>query len=120
MIRLSLPFPPRAVSPNSRGHWRKGHHAAREYRNACFVQAAKQLRASQRHAWERATAEATVYVPDLRRRDRDNLAASLKALWDGLVDAGVLADDYGLRHEPLKVEMDRENPRVEVVLRPLT
>ncbi|WP_162786781.1 hypothetical protein [Janibacter anophelis] len=31
--------------------------------------------------------------PDRRRRDEDNLFATLKPLADGLVDAGVVADD---------------------------
>lgn len=32
-------------------------------------------------------------VPDRRRRDADNLAATLKVCQDALVDAGVLAED---------------------------
>lgn len=33
------------------------------------------------------------YVPDKRRRDVDNTVPTLKALCDGLVDAGVVPDD---------------------------
>lgn len=31
--------------------------------------------------------------PDRRRRDEDNIIATAKPLWDGLVDAGVVDDD---------------------------
>lgn len=39
------------------------------------------------------TVDLTWHVPDRRRRDADNLVPTLKALCDGLVDAGVAADD---------------------------
>lgn len=32
-------------------------------------------------------------TPDARRRDEDNLVATAKAAWDGLVDAGIVEDD---------------------------
>ena len=58
--------------------------------------------------------QATFYFRDLRRRDRDNLLASLKAAFDGLADAHILEDDSGLVHLPVRIEKDRENPRVEL------
>jgi len=41
----------------------------------------------------KATAIVTVYRRDKRRVDPDNFAARLKGYWDGLVAAGLLADD---------------------------
>lgn len=35
----------------------------------------------------------TWYVPDHRRRDTDNVVPTLKALCDGIVDAGIVPDD---------------------------
>uniref|UniRef100_A0A6M3JTT8 Uncharacterized protein n=1 Tax=viral metagenome TaxID=1070528 RepID=A0A6M3JTT8_9ZZZZ len=43
----------------------------------------------------KAIVKYTFIVPDLRRRDPDNLIASCKAILDGLVDAGVIRDDSG-------------------------
>ena len=51
-----------------------------------------------------------------RRRDRDNLLASLKAAFDGLADAGLVADDSGLIHMPVEQYIDRADPRVELVV----
>lgn len=116
MIRLTLPLPPKALSPNARGHWSKKAKATKAYRTRAEMEARK-IPARYRVGWERAVASAVFYVPDARRRDIDNLAASLKAAWDGIVAAGVLADDSGLQHEPLRVEIDRKNPRVELVIR---
>jgi len=64
--------------------------------------------------WKRAECQAVFYVRDRRRRDRDNLLASLKAAFDGVTDAHVLEDDAGLVHKPVDVQVDRSNPRVEL------
>lgn len=44
-------------------------------------------------ALRRARIDAWITWPDGRRRDRHNLAPTIKALVDGVVDAGVLPDD---------------------------
>lgn len=41
----------------------------------------------------RARVEFEFAYPDRRRRDRHNLAPTVKALMDGLIDAGLLPDD---------------------------
>lgn len=51
-----------------------------------------------------------------RRRDRDNAAARLKPYWDGLEDAGLVADDAELIHLPVGMSLDRERPRVGLAL----
>ena len=43
--------------------------------------------------------------------------ASLKATFDGLVDAGLLHDDSALTHLPLVFLVDAKNPRVELLLK---
>lgn len=45
---------------------------------------------------ERARLVVTVSLPDRRRRDLHNFTPTIKALVDGLVDAGVLPDDDAL------------------------
>lgn len=71
---------------------------------------------SQTMPWRSATTQATFYHKDSRRRDRDNLLASIKAGFDGLRDAGLLIDDDELTHLPVVREVDRSNPRVEIEL----
>lgn len=88
-----LPAPPAGLSPNARlNRWRRTElrHA---YQAAVL---AAVLAAYPRHSWPRlASAHGTVTFafPDRRRRDIDNLFASLKCAIDVLVRLGVIADD---------------------------
>ena len=112
-MRIVLGLPPRELSPNARVHWAKKARAAKAYRMVAFI-AARNVPGWMRPRWELAEAQATFYLPDARRRDGDNLSASLKAAWDGIVDAEILADDCGLKiHSPLLC-IDRARPRVEI------
>ena len=66
--------------------------------------------------------ELAVFWPDRRRRDADNVA---KAVLDGMHShkrrgAGVIADDSQVRDLRVTTSVDREAPRVEVVVRMLT
>jgi Holliday junction resolvase RusA-like endonuclease len=111
-IGVVLPLPDRRLSPNSRVCWQAKARSVKAYRAFSFSLA-------QRYPsrWKAASAEATFYFRDKRRRDRDNLLASLKAAFDGIAAAGVVEDDADLTHLPVRVEVDRENPRVEIILR---
>ena len=101
-VSLDLPWPPAALNPNRARslHWTARHGAAKQYRSDCF------LTAKARTGWLRrnkapvpmplpapVSATVTFWMPDRRRRDLDNLLAAMKPAWDGLVDAGLLADD---------------------------
>lgn len=94
MIVIDLPFPPAALSPNKREKWEK-IVAIKAYRNA-VGQLAKSVR-NQAPALFPLKAPVQMRVvfmlSDRRRRDADNLIARFKAGQDGLVDAGILADD---------------------------
>jgi Holliday junction resolvase RusA-like endonuclease len=67
--------------------------------------------------WKEATCQVHWYARDSRRRDKDNCLSSLKATFDGLVDAGLLEDDSALTHLPLVILVDPKNPRVELLLK---
>lgn len=58
----------------------------------------------------------TFYWKDRRGRDIRNAESMMKAAYDGIVDASVLADDsYDvLTHLPTVFECDPECPRVEI------
>lgn len=83
-MNIVLPWPPKALSPNARQHWAALANAKRAYRRACAWQAAEQ---GVRHTPAEKIAMSLVFVPpDRRRRDWDNLIASMKAGLDGLAD----------------------------------
>lgn len=70
--------------------------------------------------FERCHAEVTLYFARAGRRDTaDNMVGAVKPIWDGLRDAGVLADDDAahLTVNRLTLAMDAKHPRVEIVLR---
>lgn len=112
-MRFVLPLPPRELSPNVRSHWAKKAKAVKSYRLRAWVEARNATNAK-RLEWERAEVRTTFYLPDLRRRDPDNLMAAMKAAWDGIVDAHVLTDDRYLITYPPTLELDRKRPRVVV------
>ncbi len=99
-VTIQLPTPPSALKPNERVHWRVKAKATKAYREAARWAA----HAPHPSAWKAAEIQAHFRFKQDRRRDRDNLLASLKAAFDGLVDAGLLADDSGVTHLPTTYE----------------
>lgn len=115
-ITITIPIPPAGNSPNARGHWRKKHRAtakARADAHACATSALN----SERPNWESANVHVRWYGKDRRclKLDTTNAEASLKASLDGLTDAGLWIDDRRVRVVDLVIDVDRENPRVELV-----
>lgn len=81
---VTLPWPPKTLSPNARVHWAKLARAKKEYREACawaaVYQGAKRVRAEKLHI-------ALTFTPPSRRRfDIDNCLARMKSGLDGLAD----------------------------------
>ena len=113
-ITISLSIPPPELSPNGRYHWAAKSRQVKKYR----AQAQLLCRAQtyEKPRWKQATVSVVWYHPDRRRRDRDNLQASLKAAFDGIADAGIVDNDSGLIHLPAALEIDRQNPRVEITI----
>lgn len=56
-----------------------------------------------------------------RKKDPDNIAAAVKFIWDGLVEADVIKNDGWLENGGWsnKFEIDKENPRIEVKIKEL-
>jgi crossover junction endodeoxyribonuclease RusA len=117
-MTFTLPLPPKELSPNARVHWAAKAAVTKWYRAEARV-AGWRVPAGQRPGWTEAVASVVVYAPTRRRMDRDNALASLKSAFDGLVDAGILADDAGLHHAPLRLEHDKARPRVEITIEPV-
>ncbi len=126
-ITLTFPWFPRELSPNARVHWAERAEATSLYREECGWMAKTQVQPNQDIHTDPpfsapVLATTTFYVKDKRRRDMNNLDASLKAMWDGIVDAGILADDdyKHLRHAESKLVVEpKGTKRVEVTLEEL-
>src|SRR3990167_1599705 len=96
MITLTLPFPPKELSPNSRCGWRAKAAAVQAYRHECRVETMNVLFDVLPQSYPLTspiTVTITFILKDKRRHDWDNLLASFKAGLDGIVDAGLLPDD---------------------------
>lgn len=92
--RLSLPWPPKELSPNYRGHWGPVASAKKKYRFAVRILALQQPIPFIEDIVEDAPIflEVEFYPPDNRPRDLDNMIASFKAGQDGLADAWKVND----------------------------
>ena len=126
-ISLTFPWPPKELSPNvaRRLHWAKKATATKQYRSDCGWEAKLQTWDKDDKAYyfeslaSPVLATVTFHVKDKIRRDIGNLDASLKPLWDGIVDAGILADDdyKHLRHGESKVVVEPKGTKhIEVTL----
>lgn len=117
-LLVTVAIPSRVLSPNARAHWSMVMKAKRAARVEAW--AAVQVAMHEQSVtgkWKAAECRVVWFARDSRRRDRDNLLATLKATFDGLVDGGLLVDDAGLTHLPLAVEVDSKRPRVELHLK---
>lgn len=86
-----LPWPPAILSPNKRPHWRALARAKASYRAACALSVLDQKVPAP--AWRQMDVRLVFIAPDRRKRDRDNLGASMKAGLDGLADAWRINDN---------------------------
>lgn len=113
-LTVVLPLPSEGLSPNDRvSRWDKSR-AVRKYRRDAGYAAIHALDRRRPPRWGRAIVQPTFYFRERRHRDSDNLQGSLKAAFDGLVDAKILQDDRWLVPLPPKVEIDARDPRVEL------
>lgn len=82
--RFVLPWPPAGLSPNARLHWAALSKLKKQYREACRLQVLAQG-AQPMQGCLRVQLE--FVPPNRRKRDWDNLVASMKSGLDGLADA---------------------------------
>lgn len=110
---LSLPWDKPPLSMNDRRHWRAKHQWTHTLRGtACLLARSTGIPHLD------ACSVTLVYHPrDRRRRDEDNLFATLKPLADGLVDAGVVTDDTpDLMSKTCRIGDVRKLPRLLLVV----
>ena len=96
-MKLSLSWPAKELSPNSRTHWAQRAKAAKAYRSEAW---AKAWAAYQPFCLldKAITVSLLFHPPDKRRRDLDNMLSSMKPALDGISDAiGVDDQHFSLR-----------------------
>lgn len=84
-LHVTLPWPPSALNPNKREHYMALSKAKKSYRWACAM-LARDAGAVKMRPDSRLHLALTFVPPDKRRRDLDNLIASMKSGLDGLAD----------------------------------
>lgn len=105
MLEITLPWPPKELSPNARLHWSKKSKAAKGYRHACYMLAIQSGAKAgipwvgDIHLW------IDFYPPDRRHRDDDNMIAAFKAGRDGLADALGVDDKRFRTHQYVKEQI---------------
>ena len=114
-IKITVGIPARVLSPNTRCHWAMKAKATKSARIESWASTQIAMNGMKGN-WIAAECQVYWYARDSRVRDRDNCLASLKATFDGLKDGGLLKDDSGLIHLPLRLFVDSKNPRVELFL----
>ncbi len=114
-ISITLPLPHKSLSPNktigSLGARLGKSAATKKYRKAAEMLARSEMKGD---PWPAAEVQCTFYHKIARKRDKDNALASMKAAFDGIADAGVVADDSDITYLPVVMLKSKENPRVEI------
>lgn len=92
MSTITLPWPPKALTPHAKGHWRPKAAATKTYRaTACVLTKAARLDCN-----PNARLVFRFHPPNRARRDLHNLPIQMKAAIDGIADA-MGCDDHGFR-----------------------
>jgi crossover junction endodeoxyribonuclease RusA len=92
---LTLPWPPKELSPNARTHWAALARAKAQYRQACAWTAKAQ--GARRIAADKLHLSLVFFAPTRRAYDLDNALARMKSGLDGLADVlGVDDKSWGL------------------------
>lgn len=116
-LLVRIPLPERPCWPNWVGHWAQKAAAKRKLR-----QAAKEagLAARDVSGLEEPLAAANVtcqfHFPERRHRDKDNALAAMKAAFDGLQDAGIVENDTNFTYQPVTLDCDPADPRVDIIV----
>lgn len=80
------------LSANDKMHWAARSRLTKQLRQWGYL-LGREGEGVARLGLRHARVEMEFAYPDRRRRDRSNLAPTVKAIMDGLIDAGLLPDD---------------------------
>lgn len=91
-VNLTLPWPPKELSPNARRHYQALARSKKAYREACAWTAKQQGAARLKPG--ALSVHLEFVPPDRRPRDWDNMLAAVKSGLDGLADVLGVDDHY--------------------------
>jgi hypothetical protein len=91
-VHLVLPFPPKGLNPNERPNRYEKAAVIRDYRGQCCIYAL-QARNRKTIALQAPVQAWVTFICKDKLWDQDNAIASLKAMWDGIVDSGLIPGD---------------------------
>ena len=118
-VTISFPEPAERLMSNDRPHWSRRARLTRIWRTAAALHAHKRLGPGKAaRAQPPSYVRVTFPVPVNRRRDSDGPAPTVKAIVDGLVDAGCWPDDTPDYVETLGSRFDKDAELVVVELIP--
>ena len=119
-MMIVLPWPDRRLSPNARLHWGARAKLAGEARRVGYVMAWAAPISDRAELREASNLRLTIRLspPDKRRRDQDNLVASLKATLDGIASA-CRFDDSRIRQTVVDWAPPVAGGSVQVILEPM-
>jgi crossover junction endodeoxyribonuclease RusA len=107
-IEAVIPVPPRELSPNARVHWGARLRVQREYQRQveCAIAMSMATRGLIKPQWTAAVVDYRFVFRVRRRRDRDNLIASLKTAQDCLQRLRIVVDDSAVRIGSVEIDVD--------------
>lgn len=114
MMTVTLGWPSRALSPNARSHWAALARAKKAARIEGFYAATSGLLPDD----VSVSIQVTFIPPNARRRDLDNLIASIKPHLDGISDAIEIDDSRWIWAAPVIAKPEKPG-RVVVTLTPV-
>jgi Holliday junction resolvase RusA-like endonuclease len=115
-LTVTLPLPPKELSPNARTHWAKKANAVKSARREAYIRARNVV--IHPPLWSAASVQIRWFTRTATRPDADNALASCKPIFDGLTDARIFSDDKDLAHLPIIFAKDPMNPRIELTITP--
>jgi len=119
--RIKLELPPKSLHPNRRATWQAKMRERGAYRKSCCGAGLAEVHVAfdgVAPCWAAATVRLVYHFGGGRSQlhDPDNLIAWGKTSIDGLVDAGIFADDRGLVWLPAEQDRGAVEPWLEVVI----
>jgi len=115
-MKITLEWPSRILSPNSRSHWRVKHKETKRARKNAYE---KTLMSGYNNEWLAGNDGMMVlslafYPPDKRKRDDDNLIAMMKPSRDGIAAALGIDDSRFKTIVEVMPPVGKNKKRVEI------
>jgi len=122
ILTVTIPLPPPILNLNMHiRHWSQRHRPMKAYKEAACLATLDAINRNPEFRRALPLGEIqiipTMYFARAARRDKDNWGEAFKAVQDGIERAGVVLDDSTATTHPPELKVDRQKPRVELVIR---